>query len=125
MQQGKLRDDGKFGGWPQEGGITLTWQIGDSYHYRNSFGTTLNEKPDFKMDNSSGTAIYTDHFVKCFGLLGKEYGHKDAYIATYLGGHSSIVHEPIGNSIVSLQPATFINGDWSAQGTVFQTFFDK
>ena len=115
---------GYFAGFQPDGNVT-SYFTGISYHYRSTFGAGSNEAPDlFKNENTSGSALSSDHWVRREVLYGKDYGHFDAYATLYLDGSASIIHDHKA-SFMEAKNTGLTNGSWMFQETVWQDFFDR
>lgn len=117
VARGKLRADGKLGGWPIENVTTPpqnAWL--STYGYRSIFDGVY-RVPSASEDDSS-TAIIGDHFVKDYG----KYAHwQEGYNTAYFDGHAKFVYEKakvLSNSFIRAH-------EFLLQDPVWSNYFDE
>lgn len=89
---GQFPPSARYGGWPvtDKANLANYAVVGISYHYRASFGDTVNEPADLSDSKfGSNTALTADHWTHRDneGPLGVAYGHYDAYQTLYADMH--------------------------------------
>ncbi len=115
-----------MGGWPAPSKPGPTSHRGISYHYRSTFGTSINRPPSQTRDKPS-SAIAADHWVRREVQYGITYGHRDGYNFATLNGSVAWKPDPQSTYMVTTQPPAMglTNGSWAFQEIIWQQFFDR
>lgn len=115
---------GAYGGWPASGTGGPIWHRIISYHYRSTYGDSVNLPPrPSSVSKPADSAFLADHWTRREALYGVDYGHKIGYNAIFLDGHTSFTLDQTG--YMQSVNIGYTHQAWAFQETIWRAFFDQ